>query len=69
MGITKQKILVSKSLADNEMDFVNLPIIKGNKAVGVITDSVEKEDGYELTGIVWVRVESIDNKPVALFVD
>ena len=57
------KLTVSK-VGDPE-DYVNLPVTKDGKAIGVITEVTPRDGYYTLTAALWqnVGVELMDGKP------
>jgi hypothetical protein len=63
-GIMTIKTLVSKVGFLDE--YINLPVIKDNVAIGVITYAEELEYGYELTMTLWNMLEITDDKPSAI---
>lgn len=53
----------------NPEDYVNIPIVENNKAIGVITNATELEDGYELETLLFkVSVELTNDTPIAIII-
>jgi hypothetical protein len=61
--IFQTKVSVSK-IGDPE-DYVNLPVTKDGKAIGVITEVTPRDGYYTLTATLWqnVDVELFNGKP------
>lgn len=48
-------------------DYLNLPVIKDGKPIGVVTEAVfENWVGIKLTLTVWVDLEFMNDKPSAI---
>lgn len=64
--IIKAKVFVP--LVGKPTDYVNLPIVKGDKAIGVITDAIKENDKYALAITLWqdVGLELLNGVPNAV---
>ena len=63
-----KKVITYVSSHDSQpSDYLNLPVIKDGKAIGVVSEAVfENWVGIKLTLTIWVDLEFMDGKPSAI---
>lgn len=65
MKFIKGKTVVSK--VGKLEDYINLPVVKDSKAIGVINNATELDDGYELEMTLFkVGIELFNDTPTSI---
>lgn len=62
------KATVTVEKVGNAKDYINLPIIRDEKAIGVITECIDNGNGYTLTIALWqeIGLETNNRVPSAI---